>query len=387
MAKVGPLSGQMLAAGKYHLNELLGSGGFGAVYKAWDSRLERSVAVKVMSLQGSISAADLQRFTRMFEDEAKRLASLKHPSIPGIYESFEEAGWWFLVMECIEGETLEQHLAQRGGRLPVEEALQIGLQLTTVLEYLHSRQPPIIFRDLKPANVMIAPDGQVYLIDFGIARLFTPGKNRDTFIALSRGYAAPEQHGTAQTTVRSDIYSLGATLHHLLSGTHPATTPFLFAPLYLQQSPQLASLILQMVAIDPDSRPPSMGAVKSALQRVIDERASLQKSALRSHVSSQPLPVRPSIPPARPSHRPTPETRLYGMSRLTDDEKSKITGLVGISMVLFIPAIPALIQCHKLLRRITDTNDRTLLIFYLIILYGILVGIIVCIFIALVLIR
>jgi serine/threonine protein kinase len=208
MAKQGPLSGQKLA-GKYLLGELLGQGGMGAVYEAADTRLNRAVAVKVMSPAGPVSAADLQQFTQMFEAEALRLAVLKHQSIPHIYDYFEEAGKWFLVMEFIEGVTLEKHLEQRGGRLPVQEALQVGLQLATVLEYLHSQNPPIIFRDLKPANVMMAAGGQVYLIDFGIARVFTPGKAQDTFVALSRGYAAPEQYGVAQTTVRSDIYSLG----------------------------------------------------------------------------------------------------------------------------------------------------------------------------------
>lgn len=156
----------------------------------------------------------------------------------------------------------------------MDEVLKIGLQLADVLHYLHLRQPhPIIFRDLKLANVMIAPDGQVTLIDFGIARLFTPGKSQDTFVFLSPGYAAPEQYGAAQTTVHSDIYRLGATLHHLLSGTHPAANPFLFAPLSIQQPAQLPSLIAQMVAFDSANRPASMAAVKEALQCMIDQAA------------------------------------------------------------------------------------------------------------------
>jgi len=271
MAKQGPLSGRQIA-NKYQLDELLGSGGMGAVYKAQDTRLNRPVAMKVMSPAGRVSAANLQHFTKLFQAEALRLASLKHPSIPHIYDHFEEAAHWFLVMEFIEGETLKDYQQRHGGQLQVDEVLKIGLQLADVLHYLHLRQPPIIFRDLKPANVMIAPDGQVTLIDFGIARLFTPGKSQDTFVFLSPGYAAPEQHGTAQTTLRSDIYSLGATLHHLLSGIHPATSPFLFAPLSTQQSAQLASLITHMVAIDPANRPASMVEVKAALQSMRDQK-------------------------------------------------------------------------------------------------------------------
>lgn len=295
MAKQGPLSGQQVA-NKYRLGELLGSGGMGAVYKAQDIQLNRPVAVKVMSPANPVSAAELQDYMQRFQEEALRLANLKHRGIPHIYEYFEEAGHWFLVMELIAGETLKDFLDRRGGRLPVDEVLKIGLQLADVLNYLHTplpNKPPIIFRDLKPDNVMIAPDGQVFLIDFGIARLFTPGKRQDTFVALSRGYAAPEQHGTAQTTVRSDIYSLGATLHHLLSGTHPATSPFLFARLSIQQSPQLALLIAHMVAIDAAHRPASMAEVKVALQRMIDQTAALTPPV--------PPPFFPTTQPAQPA--------------------------------------------------------------------------------------
>jgi len=285
MAKQGPLSGRQVA-NKYRLGELLGSGGMGAVYKAQDIRLNRPVAVKVMSPAGRVSAADLQHFTQLFQAEALRLASLNHPghpSIPDIYDYFEEAANWFLVMKFIEGETLQDYLQRRGGRLSIDDVLKIGLQLADVLHYLHLRRPPMIFRDLKPANIMIAPDGRISLIEFGIARLFTPGKSQDTFVFLSPGYAAPEQHGTAQTTVRSDIYSLGATLYHLLSGTHPATNPFLFTTLSIQQPAQLASLIAQMVALDPANRPTTMAEVKDALQRMIDGTALFRPSMILPH--------------------------------------------------------------------------------------------------------
>ena len=315
MAKQGPLSGQQVAQ-KYLLGELLGSGGMGAVYKAWDTRLQRPIAFKVMSPASPVSEADLQQFTQLFQAEALRLASLKHSGIPHIYDHFEEAGRWFLVMEFIEGETLKDALDRRGGPLPVNEVLTIGLQLADVLDYLHQRQPPIIFRDLKPANVMLAPGGQVYLIDFGIARLFTPGKSQDTFLFLSPGYAAPEQHGTAQTTERSDIYSLGATLHHLLSGAHPASSPFLFAPLLIQQPAQLAPLIAQMVALDPATRPASMAAVKAALQGMRGQAA--RPSTPTDPVffaPTQPTPPAPqSIPQAAAGCEiPLPDSRLCGI--------------------------------------------------------------------------
>jgi len=315
MAKQGPLSGQQVA-NKYRLGELLGSGGMGAVYKAQDIQLHRPVAVKVMRPANPVSALELQDYTQRFQEEALRLANLKHQGIPHIYEYFEEAGRWFLVMEFIEGNTLKEYLERCGGLLPVDEVLTIGFQLADVLNYLHTplpNKPPIIFRDLKPANVMIAPDSQVFLIDFGIARLFTPGKRQDTFVALSPGYAAPEQHGTAQTTVRSDIYSLGATMHHLLSGTHPATSPFLFAPLSIQHPPQLAMLIAHMVEIDAARRPASMAVVKDALQRMRDQTAAAGLSTNTVLAPTPPVPLA-FLPATQPAQPPKATIPLAGSS-------------------------------------------------------------------------
>lgn len=304
MGKQGPLSGQQV--NKYRLGDLLGSGGMGVVYKAQDTQLNRPVAMKVMSPATPVSAANLKLFTQLFQAEALRLASLNHPGHPGIpdiYDYFEKAANWFLVMKFIEGETLNDYLQRRGGQLSVDEVLKIGLQLADVLHYLHLRQPPMIFRDLKPTNVMIVPDGRISLIDFGIARLFTPGKSQDTFVALSRGYAAPEQHGTAQTTVRSDIYSLGATLHYLLSGIDPITSPFHFAPLTIQQPAQLASLIAHMVAFDLANMPASMAEVKDTLESMIDQTENVlsppSASKLPSTVGTQIFFPASALPPTQ----------------------------------------------------------------------------------------
>ena len=126
-----------------------------------------------------------------------------------------------------------------GGKLPIEKVLNIGIQLCAVLDYLHTRQPPIIFRDLKPANVMLTADGHIFLIDFGIARHFKPGQAKDTSALGSSGYAAPEQYGKMQTTPRADLYALGATLHQMLTGNDPSDAPFHFAPLQLPNHPAL----------------------------------------------------------------------------------------------------------------------------------------------------
>ncbi len=205
------------------------------------------------------------------------LAGLKHPNLPSIYDYFNEAGHWYLVMDFIEGETLEEHLnKEKKGHLPYEEVLQIGIQLCTVLGYLHTRQPPIIFRDLKPTNIMLTNDGHLYLIDFGIARHFKPGQSKDTIAFGSPGYAAPEQYGKTQSTPRADIFCLGVTLHQLLTGSDPSITPFQFAPLQLQGQPTppgLEPLIMQMLDINKDKRPASMFVVKQELQRIATQKS------------------------------------------------------------------------------------------------------------------
>ncbi len=274
----GPVLSDRLLRGRYRLVRRIGEGGFGAVYQAEDAELgNRKVAIKEMSEHG-LSPEELQEATEAFHREAILLAGLSHPSLPRIYDHFSEDGRWYLVMDFIEGETLEALLAKKGGRLSVEKTLDLGIKLCQVLEYLHSRQPPIIFRDLKPGNVMIAPDGQVYLIDFGIARLFKPGKDKDTIAFGSPGYAAPEQYGKAQTGPRSDIYSLGALLHHLLTGHDPSESPFRFAPLTLPRPPGTWSLIRQMVELDEYKRPPTMTSVRQALERLASDWAERRRT-------------------------------------------------------------------------------------------------------------
>src|SRR6266404_408937 len=270
---------------RYHILGQVGKGGFGAVYKAADTLFGyRLVAVKEMS-QSHLTPQEIAEAIEAFKREAYMLAGLQHPNIPAIYDYFGEAGHWYLVMDFVEGETLEEHLyTSKGGYLPVEQALDIGIQLCTVLDYLHTRQPPIIFRDLKPANILLRAPGQIYLIDFGIARHFKPGQTRDTIAFGSPGYAPPEQYGKAQTTPRADIYALGATLHQLLTGDDPTQSPFRFAPLQLrsQTTPVgLDTLIMRMLEIDEHRRPTSMHAIKLELQRFAAQRTTRQVGILQ----------------------------------------------------------------------------------------------------------
>ena len=270
---------------RYQIISQLGKGGMGTVYKTKDTKFDgsdRLVAVKALSLSG-LSQKEITKATAAFKQEAHMLAGLRHPSLPRIYDHFNEGEHWYLVMDFIDGETLEDYLNRASGRrLPFGKVLYMGIQLCKVLEYLHNHTPPIIFRDLKPLNVMITPDGEyLYLIDFGIARHFKPGKAKDTTPLGTWGYAAPEQAGRSQTTHKSDIYSLGATLHQLLSGDDPAQSPFQFAPLQLESKSaayDFDKLIIQMLDMDPSKRPDSMTIIKQKLENIYAEWYTTQHS-------------------------------------------------------------------------------------------------------------
>jgi hypothetical protein len=295
----GLLAPRHVLHGRYRILGPVGKGGMGAVYRAQDDRSGgRVVAVKELS-QSGLDPEELTAAIATFKHEATLLASLKHPCLPKIYNDFTEAGRQYLVMEFIEGETLEQRLRRSNGQhLPVSDVLKIGEQLCSVLGYLHRQRPPIIFRDLKPSNVMLTPRGQMYLIDFGIARLFKPGQRHDTVSFGSPGYAAPEQYGKSQTTVRSDVYSLGATLHQLLTGIDPSVRPFEFVPVRPrnpQVPPELDLLINRMVQMNDRMRPESMVTVEREL-RAIDARMHVGRAQQWSQL---PVPPRRGVAPRR----------------------------------------------------------------------------------------
>jgi len=276
-----PLAMTELLDGRYRLLRPVGEGGFSTVYEAQDTQEgNRRVAIKMIDLAG-LSAEQMIEVTDAFNREVQFLSALQHPGLPAFHTHFADVQRWYMVMDFIEGETLAHHLEQRSGAagahgrgqlspvLEVKEVLEIGIALCEVLDYLHRQQPPIIYRDLKPTNLMRRPDGRLVLIDFGIARRFRPGQARDTIPFGSPGYAAPEQYGRGQTTPQADLYSLGVLLHHLLSGDDPALTPCFFAPLKMQHDPALAPLevlILQLVERDVSKRPESAAEVRQRLQ-------------------------------------------------------------------------------------------------------------------------
>src|SRR5579872_179039 len=259
----GRLPPQAQLANRYLILKNVGQSGMAAVYKATDLRSGETVAIKEMSQDG-LSLADLADALASFRSEAKMLASLRHPNLPRVYESFEQSARQYLVMEFIDGETLEQKQQRAGGAaLPQGDVLGWARQLCDVLTYLHSRKPPIVFRDLKPANIMLTPKGQIKLIDFGIARVFAPGRAHDTQVLGTPGFAPPEQYGKAQTDARADIYALGCTLYQLLTGYDPATTPFNLPPMHTRNravSPVVQVAIERATKLDRDSRYPTVDA-------------------------------------------------------------------------------------------------------------------------------
>lgn len=259
---------------RYRVLQPVGRGGMGLVYKAEHKQLQSTVAVK--EIQNTRADVDEYRTAlQLCEQEARLLVRLNHPNLPRVSDAFIEHNRFYLVMDFVEGTTLERRLLHNKNKpLGVMQVVLWSLQLTDVLHYLHTQNPPIIFRDLKPGNIMVRNDGHLFLIDFGIARRFQPGATKDTSLLGSVGYSPPEQFGTGQTDARADLYAFGATLHNLLTGIDPTTQPFKFAPANLlnQRVPvSLSQLISRCVEMEPSDRPSSVAEVAEALLQIREE--------------------------------------------------------------------------------------------------------------------
>lgn len=275
----GKLNPDTVLEGRYIIVKTIGRGGMGAVYLALDSRLNNMpVAIKEMSTQAV--GGDLQAAIASFQKEAALLISLRHPSLPVIRDFFSRSeNRWYLVMDYIEGQTLKQFVDQNGP-VPEAQVLDWGKQLCNILDYLHNQSPPIIFRDLKPSNIMLTPQGQIKLIDFGIARHFRQGISTDTAAYGSSGFAPPEQYGQNQTDPRADIYALGATLHYLLTGIDPSMTPFNFESpsKHVKVSPRMENAIMKALDLKAENRPRDARELLSMLPQGKVRHASGSKS-------------------------------------------------------------------------------------------------------------
>ncbi|MBF6558723.1 MAG: protein kinase [Candidatus Binataceae bacterium] len=278
-----------IVGGRYRVVRPLGGGGMKLVYLAEDLRLAgRSCALAEMV--DSFTSPDMQQqAVAAFQREADMLARLANEHIPRIFDRFSDANRHYLVMEFIDGTTLEEELREAGGKLPPARVIEIAVQVLDTLEYLHNLDPPVIYRDLKPSNVMLTRDGQAKLIDFGIARHFAPLSNA-TMIG-TQGYAPPEQYrGRVET--RSDLYALGATMHHALSGRDPAAEPpFSFPPLRKlspEINPALAALVDQALAYDVVNR---MRDAAEFRHRLIEIRAGVSNPSTTPPLAANPIPA------------------------------------------------------------------------------------------------
>jgi serine/threonine protein kinase len=267
----GRLPANLLLNQRYIILEKIGQGGMAAVYKASDTWRPGMIwAIKEMSDAALKTAEERDFAVRNFLQEANLLRTLDHPNLPKVIDGFTESGKHYLVMEFVPGKSFEALIETRQQPFTEREVYGWALQLCDVLGYLHNQKPKIIFRDLKPSNIMLTPNGQIKLIDFGIVRFFKPGKTRDTQALGTPGYSALEAT-TGQTDERSDLYSLCVTLHQMLTLNDPVTTMYNHPPvrkLNPQVSGDLERILAKGLQNQRDARWNSVAEMRTELSRM-----------------------------------------------------------------------------------------------------------------------
>lgn len=262
------------ARDKYTILNLIGRGGMGAVYRARRASDLSLWALKEMRPSTDSTPEELIENRKLFEQEASLLSALSHPNLPMIADYFEHQSRPVLVMEFVPGQTLEDIVQAANAPLLKQQVLSYGIQLCRVLHYLHTCDPPIIFRDLKPSNIILTPDGIIKLIDFGVARTYKRTKAKDTVAMGSAGYAPPEQYGKGQTDARSDMYALGATLLHLLTALPPVPlqTPQPGAITHMNRSvdAKIEKVIIRAMQLDREQRYKSCAEMEQALHGCLE---------------------------------------------------------------------------------------------------------------------
>src|SRR5512135_1381522 len=267
------LSSGTLLNNRYRIVAILGQGGMGAVYRAVDEHLGVSVAVKE-----NLFLTD--EYSRQFQREASILAGLRQPSLPHVRDYFTVPNQGqYLVMDFIEGEDLRSRI-ERLRVLPEKDVVIIGILICDALTYLHSRKAPIVHRDIKPGNIKISPEGEAFLVDFGLAKIMTPSQATSTGArAMTPGFSPPEQYGTGHTDARTDIYSLGATLYAALTGMIPedglaratGKEELTFVrELEPKANRKLASVIEKALELDPENRYQTAADFKACLLEAIE---------------------------------------------------------------------------------------------------------------------
>ncbi|MDQ2997472.1 MAG: serine/threonine-protein kinase [Chloroflexota bacterium] len=352
---------------RYYITRVIKAGGQGSVFETIGDD-GKVYAVKEM-IDNFTNPKDRTEAVDRFEAEAKMLRRLSHVRIPKVYADFKDEERQYLAMEYVRGEDMEEVIRKHPGGLPEQQVLEWADEICDVLGYLHNHKPePIIFRDMKPSNVMIEPDGKVKLIDFGIAKVFQRAE-RGTQIGTP-GYAPPEQY-QGLATVESDIYALAATLHHMLTGRDPRDEPpFSFPPVYGLKptiSKRTSEALQKALQMNPDDRFQSIGEFGAALRppapqvrvsqsttvltpqpQVAAPAAPATRPSPPAQQSTQPAvqarPAAPAVPIAAPIAAPTPQAQprrrggfgsfIRGLLVLL-----VVLGLIGATLVFAFPSV------------------------------------------------
>ena len=255
----------------YRVVRLLGKGSMGHVYLVERIKDDKKFVVKELNFSQE-AGLDIYAAKEIFHREAEFMAKINHPGVPKMYGVFPLDGKDYLTMDYIEGKTLEEIINTSEGPISEENAIKWTVELADILNYLHnSFHQPIVYRDLKPSNIIIKPDGNPVLVDFGIARYYNPDKNSDTFSYGSPGYAAPEQYkGRGQSTPQSDVFGLGVILFQMLTGYDPSLHPLQFPSMKKLNpliSEKLEEIVLKSIQLDPLKRYISMVEFKEILEK------------------------------------------------------------------------------------------------------------------------
>src|SRR5947207_2903213 len=321
------LAPETILQGRYRILQQLGQGGMGAVYEAIDQRLDTTVALKETLFVE-------EKLRRQFEREARLLARLHHPALPRVSDHFADAQGEFLVMQYIAGDDLAEMISRRRGPFPIEQVLLWADQLLDALDYLHTQDPQIIHRDIKPQNLKLSARGQIILLDFGLAKGQIGEVSRVSTASIfgyTPNYAPLEQIQGLGTDPRSDIYALAATLYHLLTGVKPPDALSRAAAIVNGQpdplqpanevlpsvGPQVAAVLQRAMAQNRDQRYPSAAAMRNALQTSNEvtiggrDEAATVLFAPPTTVPTKRGVATPTVPASLPpSHGPTGETTM-----------------------------------------------------------------------------
>jgi len=331
-----PLQPESVLHHRYRIENTLGTGGMGAVYRAFDINLGVSVAVKE-------NLFTTEEYARQFQKEATILASLRHSNLPRVTDHFViEGQGQYLVMDFIEGEDLRQRL-ERSGAVPEQEALPWFVEICDALVYLHTRTPPIVHRDIKPGNIKITPEGRAILVDFGLAKMGPASSDTETGAkAMTPGFSPPEQYGTGRTDPRTDVYSLGATFYAVLAAAVPedslerAMGRAQLTPLHDRArglTPGTARAIEKAMAIRSEDRYQSLGEFAAALSAGFDAATRVRFTTFNDSFPQNGLGEREVIPTSVAGDGTSlvvvvPADAVTGLVRLPDEPAGLLLQIV-----------------------------------------------------------